>query len=124
MIPMARPFARATATMSLPEAMPAPPPMKMRVKAPTISAMPRRKTLSSIEKTLRSGSDDNPAQPGCAPVPSEHEHDLVRDRVPALPQDVLCRDDRGICRPLSRLQVHALQALRPVRARAGAGPAR
>src|ERR671934_893831 len=42
MIPIASPFASATATMSLPEAIPAPPPMKMSVKAPTNSATPRR----------------------------------------------------------------------------------
>ena len=48
MIPMARPFASATATMSWPEMMPAPPPMKISVKVPTNSATALRKTLSSM----------------------------------------------------------------------------
>ena len=38
MIPIARPFASATATMSWPLMMPAPPPMKISVNVPTNSA--------------------------------------------------------------------------------------
>ena len=49
MIPIARPFASATATMSWPLTMPAPPPMKISVNAPTNSATLRRSTFSSIE---------------------------------------------------------------------------
>ena len=43
MIPIARPFASATATMSWPLMMPAPPPMKISVKVPTNSATALRR---------------------------------------------------------------------------------
>ena len=52
MIPIARPFASATATMSCPLTMPAPPPMKISVNVPMNSATPRRMTFSSIERGL------------------------------------------------------------------------
>src|ERR671933_1294966 len=50
MIPIAKPFASATATMSPPEMIPAPPPMKISVKAPTNSATPRRRASSSTPR--------------------------------------------------------------------------
>src|SRR5579862_6310243 len=94
--------------------MPAPPPMKMSVNVPTISATLRRKTLSSIaaERRRRAGRNRYPREDG------------VRGRVPALPQVVRGRAARGRGRALPRLQVPTLQAVRALRAGRRAEPGR
>src|SRR6478609_1447908 len=99
--------------------MPAPSPMKISVNVPMNSATPRRKTLSSIEGGFWEAS----RTAGLVQLPSlrgGHAAAVeLRGRVPPLPQELQRRDDRGLGRPLSRVQVPALQALRPVRTRRG-----
>src|SRR5437773_12500207 len=104
--------------------MPAPPPMKISVNVPMNSATPRRSTFSSIEGGFWEASRTErlvqlPSRRGGHTAAVQ-----LRGRVPPLPQELQRRDDRGLGSPLSRVQVPALQALRPVRARRGAGLAR
>src|SRR5437763_4583095 len=105
MIPMARPLARATATMSLPEIAPAPPPMKISVNVPMNSATPRRSTFSSIDEGFwEAGRTERLVQ-----LPSLRGGRTAavefRGRVPPLPQELQRRDDRGLGSPLPRVQV-------------------
>ena len=59
MIPIARPFASATATMSCPLMIPAPPPRKISVNVPTNSATATRSVFPSIPAEARPGIGRN-----------------------------------------------------------------
>src|SRR6266566_3121839 len=103
--------------------MPAPPPMKISVNVPMNSATPQRSTFSSIEGGFWEVSrTDGFVQLGS--LRGGYTAVELRGRVPALPQELQRRDDRRLGSAVSRVQVPALPALRPVCARGGARPAR